>query len=119
MSDFDINKGNWIKDYDEYMLIKFTRKYEYQQDFLDGRLYFNTVDFFRKCDAKGQGDSNEGNNFIINNQDPKMISANLEKVNGQYIPLKKRKNFLIIRMNSGLHLKMKMKNHIYLILNVH
>lgn len=46
MSDIDINKGNWIKDYDEYMLIKFTRKYEYQQDFLDGRLYFNTVDFF-------------------------------------------------------------------------
>ena len=85
MSDIDINKGNWIKDYDEYMLIKFTRKYEYQQDFLDGRLYFNTVDFFRKCDAKGQGDSNEGNNFIINNQDPKMISANLEKVNGQYM----------------------------------
>lgn len=32
--------------YDGYMLLKFTSCQEFQQDFLDGKLFFNTADFF-------------------------------------------------------------------------
>ena len=32
--------------YDGYMLLKFTSCYEFQQDFLEGKLFFNTADFF-------------------------------------------------------------------------
>ena len=31
------------KDYDGYMLMKFWEKEEYQQEFLDGKLFFNTL----------------------------------------------------------------------------
>lgn len=31
--------------YDGYMLLKFTSCQEFQQDFLDGKMFFNTADF--------------------------------------------------------------------------
>lgn len=75
--------GEWISDYDGYLLMKFTGKYEYQQEFLDGKLFFNTADWFANCEDVGRGDSNEGNTFIINHSNPGLVSANLEMINGQ------------------------------------
>lgn len=79
----DIGMGEWISDYDGYLLMKFTGKYEYQQEFLDGKLFFNTADWFANCEDVGRGDSNEGNTFIINHSNPGLVSANLEMINGQ------------------------------------
>ena len=44
----DIGMGDWIKDYNGYLLMKFTSKYRYQQRFLDGKLFFYTSDFLGK-----------------------------------------------------------------------
>ena len=72
------------KDYDGYMLMKFWGKEEYQQDFLNGKLFFNTADFFAKCDQNGRGDQNEGNTFVIDYENPNYVAANLEKVGNTY-----------------------------------
>lgn len=81
----DIDIGTGIGDYDGYMLMKFTSSYEFQQCFLDGKLFFNTADFFARCDEKGRGDNNEGKTFVINHKNPGLISVNLEVVNGHYM----------------------------------
>lgn len=80
----DIGMPDNAKDYDGYMLMKFTTSYEYQQDFLNGNLFFNTADFFAKCDDEGRGDSDEGSTFIVDYENPNLISANLEKVGDTY-----------------------------------
>ena len=80
----DIIMPDSAKEYDGYMLMKFTTSYEYQQDFLNGNLFFNTADFFAKCDDEGRGDSDEGNTFIVDYENPNLISANLEKVGDTY-----------------------------------
>lgn len=72
------------KDYDGYMLMKFWEKEDYQQDFLNGKLFFNTADFFAKCDQDGRGDHNEGNTFVIDYENPNYVAANLEKVGDTY-----------------------------------
>ena len=69
--------------YDGYMLLKFTSCQEFQQDFLDGKLFFNTADFFAQCDNLGRGDENEGNTFLIEHNNPDFMSANLESVDGK------------------------------------
>lgn len=69
--------------YDGYMLMKFTSCYEFQQDFLDGKLFFNTADFFAQCDNVGRGDVNEGNTFLIEPKKLDLIAANLESVDGK------------------------------------
>lgn len=73
-----------INGYNDYLLMKFVEKCDYQQDFLDGKLFFNTLDFFAMCDDCGRGDDFEGNTFIIDCEKPNLISANLEKVGGEY-----------------------------------
>lgn len=73
------------KEYDSYILLKFFEKEIYQQEFLDGKLFFNTVDFFAGCDQNGRGDLNEGNTFIIDYDKPNLISANFEKIDGEYL----------------------------------
>lgn len=72
------------KDYNGYMLMKFWEKEEYQQDFLNGKLFFNTADFFARCGQNGRGDHNEGNTFVIDYDNPNYIAANLEKVGDTY-----------------------------------
>lgn len=76
----DVNLRPEITEYDGYMLMKFTSKEQYRQDFLDGKLFFNTSDFFARCDDVGRGDGDEGMTFIINPEKPAYIAANLEKV---------------------------------------
>ena len=72
-----------LEKYDGYMLMKFTSTYQFQQDFLDGKLFFNTTDFFAKCDNEGQGDPDEGNTFVISPVNANLMAANLEEVNGK------------------------------------
>lgn len=69
--------------YDGYMLMKFTSSYQFQQDFLDGKLFFNTSDYFAMCDNEGQGDPDEGNTFVISLTNTNLVAANLEEVNGK------------------------------------
>lgn len=79
----DIGMGAWVSDYDGYMLMKFTSKYEFQQDFLNGKLFFNTADWFANCEDEGRGDSDEGNTFLINYNNPGLVSAKMEMIDGQ------------------------------------
>lgn len=81
----DIGMGEWIKDYDGYLLMKFTGKYRYQQRFLDGKLFFNTSDFFARCDDAGRSDFNEGNYLVVNEIEGSMSSIRYEIVNGQVV----------------------------------
>lgn len=80
----DVRLRPEITEYDGYMLMKFTSKEQYRQDFLDGKLFFNTSDFFARCDDTGRGDGDEGMTFIIDPKKPAYISANLEKVGDTY-----------------------------------
>lgn len=61
----------------QYLLLKFFSKYEYLEDFINGKLFFNSIDYFANSDTKGQGDPNEGNNFIIDNDSTTYISAQI------------------------------------------
>lgn len=80
----DIGMLDEIEDkYNGYMLMKFTSSYKFQQDFLDGNLFFNTSDFFAKCDNDGQGDPDEGNTFVVSMSDTNLTAANLEYVDGK------------------------------------
>lgn len=81
----DIGMGKWIKDYNGYLLMKFTSKYCYQQSFLDGKLFFNTSDFFASCDDAGRGDHNEGNAIVVEESDEAKTSLRCEGVNGQML----------------------------------
>ena len=81
----DISMGKWVTDYDGFLLMKFTKTEEYQRDFLDGKLFFNTADFFAECDDRGRGDKDEGSTFLVNYSNPGLTSANFEKINGQYM----------------------------------
>ena len=79
----DIGMGDWIKDYNGYLLMKFTSKYRYQQHFLDGKLFFNTSDFFARCDDVGRSDHHEGNAIVVNESEKSTSSLRYEIINGQ------------------------------------
>ena len=55
----------------------------YQQNFLDGKLFFNTSDYFAKCEEDGRGDCNEGSTFILDPNNQGLVSANLEVIDGK------------------------------------
>lgn len=79
----DIGLGPWVKNiYDGYVLMKFTSSYEWQQEMLGGKFFFNTSDYFSKCEDTGRGDLDEGTTFRINSDDPDLKAANIEIING-------------------------------------
>ncbi len=80
----DFSMSSRLKEYDGYTLMKFTTSYEYQQDFLNGKLFFNTSDYFARCDDEGRGDFDEGITFFIDYENPNLVSANIEKVDDFY-----------------------------------
>ena len=80
----DVNLPKEYEKFDGYMLMKFTTTAEYQEDFLNGKLFFNTADFFAECDDQGRGDSDEGNTFIVDYENPSLIAVNLERVRDTY-----------------------------------
>ena len=69
--------------YDSYFLLKFTDSYEHLKSFLDGKLYFNTSDYFALCDEEGRGDYTEGNEWMINPQKDEYKAGNLRLVDGR------------------------------------
>lgn len=80
----DVGLRDDMNEFDGYLLLKFTTKKEFQRDFLNGKIFFNTADFFSRCDDKGRGDADEGNTFIIDYENPGLKAANLEKVGDSY-----------------------------------
>lgn len=80
----DIGLPKEYNKFDGYMLMKFTTSGTYQEDFLNGKLFFNTADFFAQCDDQGRGDSDEGNTFIVDYENPLLVTANLEKIGDAY-----------------------------------
>lgn len=82
--ELDVSLPEKAKPFGGYMLLKFTTCYDFQKDFLDGKLFFNTSDFFAKCDDEGRGDSDEGSTFIIDYERPNLVAANLEKIGDRY-----------------------------------
>lgn len=64
--------------------MKFFSTEEYRNEFLNGVIYFNTVDNFARNSEKGRGDNTEGKTFVINIENPDMMSANLEQHNGEW-----------------------------------
>ena len=75
--------ARYAESYDGYILMKFTSKVQYQQDFLDGRLYFNELDWFAKCENRGQGDRNEGASLVENYSNTDYQSLNIEVIDGE------------------------------------
>ena len=84
MKNIDIGFRPGVLNYDGYMLMKFTPTEQFRQDFLDGRIYFNTSDYFAGCKDAGRGDRDEGKTFIINPEKPAYVSANLGKIGETY-----------------------------------
>lgn len=80
----DIGLPKEYNKFDGYMLMKFTTSGTYQEDFLNGKLFFNTADFFAQCDDQGRGDSDEGNTFMVDYENPLLVAANLEKIGDAY-----------------------------------
>ncbi len=71
------------REYDSYVLLKFMGELDFAMSFLDGKLYFNTAEFFSKCDEIGRGDETEGTKFTVPPISKDFKSANLEFVNGK------------------------------------
>ena len=78
----DIALPEYANAYNGYILMKFTSKLEYQQNFLDGKLFCNELDWFAKCENLGQGDPNEGSSLVENIRNPNYQSLNLKLING-------------------------------------
>lgn len=79
----DISLPQYASNYDGYLLMKFTSCADFQNDFLDGKLFFNTSDYFSSCENKGQGDRNEGSTFVVNYNDPGLQSVTTEMIDGK------------------------------------
>ena len=79
--------------YDGFLMMKYMSQYKYQQEFLDGKLFFNTSDYFSKTDKKGQGDETENLAWQINNASHEYYAANLVMKNG--IPIIEIKNYSV------------------------
>lgn len=63
--------------------MKFTSKFQRQQDILNGKLYFNEIDWFAKCENPGQGDLTEGKSLVENYSNPNYQSLNIELFDGK------------------------------------
>ncbi len=70
-------------EYDCYCLLKFTGEYKHQKEFIEGKLFFNTADYFMMCDEKGRGDSSEGTAWEINPNKDGFKAANLSMLKGR------------------------------------
>lgn len=81
----DFALPEYASSYNDYMLMKFTAKPKYQQDFLDGKLFFNELDWFAQCENPGQGDYNEGSSLVENIRNPNYQSLNLEIINDEAV----------------------------------
>lgn len=81
--DLLIPYADFFEKYNAYTFLKFMEKKEYMQDFIAGKLFFNTVEYFAKCEEEGRGDSSEGLAFQTSPMSNNYISANLEEIEGK------------------------------------
>lgn len=65
------------------LFLKFFSKKEYAEEFLNGTLFFNTSDYFARCDNKGQGDYSEGCDWLLDPNNHNYQSANLRIIDGE------------------------------------
>ncbi len=79
----DIALPKYADSYNNYFFMKFTSKFQRQQDILNGKLYFNEIDWFAKCENPGQGDLAEGKSLVENYSNPNYQSLNIELFNGK------------------------------------
>ena len=79
----DVPIPKYASDYDGYMLAKFTSELKYQQDFLDGKIYFNTSDFFASCDKEGIGDYTESQTLLVRPTPKHLVTGELKWIDGK------------------------------------
>lgn len=79
----DVPLPKYANEYDGYMLVKFTSELKYQQDFLDGKFYFNTSDFFAQSDKEGIGDHTEGQTLLVRPSPNHLVTGELEWIDGK------------------------------------
>ncbi len=79
----DIGLPPWREKDDGYLLMKFFETEDYLKDFLNGKIYFNTPDYFTKIENVGQADDDEGKEIIISQECSNNIAMNFENHNGK------------------------------------
>lgn len=110
MSDasFDIAMPDWMHGYDDYLLLKFMKTKKFQEDFLDGLLYFNTAEFFSTCDESGVGDTAEGTTISLNPGEDHSVTSNIVQANGHaHFIMTDRASGPILRYSSVVDLRRK------------
>lgn len=81
----DIGLPPWeYGKYDGYLLMKFFSCEEYLEDFLNGKIFFNTSDYFWTIENEGQADPDESNEIIMSTDQHDFKSMNMEVINGRY-----------------------------------
>jgi len=78
----DVSLPPSAKDYDGYLLVKFTSKLEYQKDFLNGKLYFSASDFFALGDTIGVSDHTESQSMLVRPNVEHLVSGQIEIIDG-------------------------------------
>ncbi len=68
--------------YDGYLLMKFFSCENFREEFLDGKIFFNTSDYFWNINKEGQSDQDEANELIISDNH-EYKSMNFEVLNGK------------------------------------
>lgn len=81
---FDVMMPSYTKSlFDGYVLIRFMRCRQHQKDFLDGKIFFNTSDFFARCESSGVGDHNEGAEVIAQPTNEKLVTGEIKMIGGK------------------------------------
>lgn len=80
----DIGMPLFVEEkYNGYLLMKFFEKKDYLKDFLDGKLYFNTSDYFSRIESEGRSDKDEGKEIIVSQKRPNNMAMNIEVHGGK------------------------------------
>lgn len=81
---FDVMMPPYTKSsFDGYVLIRFMRRKQHQKDFLDGKIFFNTSDFFARCQSMGVGDHTEGAEVIAQPTNEKLVTGEVKMIDGK------------------------------------
>ena len=70
-------------NYDGMYLVRFVSELAHQQMFMDGKIFFNTSDYFMNSEVEDQGDSLQGIHRIVRPTEAQLVSANIEIYDGK------------------------------------
>jgi hypothetical protein len=79
----DVTIPPYASDYDGYILIKFFSSQEYQQQFLNGEVFFNTVDSYACSKQAGISDITESQDVIFMPDKEKSLGSEIAIIDGQ------------------------------------